>query len=83
MAGEPFINSNNVSNCKDVKLKLLFISHLLLLLFQINFGHAYSGVPGGGQRGTCAPGVTLGGAEIDLVLKKSDQPIGASWPERS
>ena len=42
-----------------------------------------SGVPRGGQRGARAPGATLGGAEIDRVLKKSDQPIGISWPERN
>ena len=34
-----------------------------------------SGVPRGGQEGARAPGATLGGAEIALVLKKSDQPI--------
>ena len=35
----------------------------------------FSGVLGGGARGACAPGATLGGgrAEIDLVAKKMDQ----------
>ena len=39
-------------------------------------------VEGGGGEGR-APAATWGGAEIDLVFKKSDQPIGTSWTERS
>ena len=59
--------------------------HWLVKSFTLTFDKVQKAVAyiGEGKGGHVPRAALQGGAEIDLVFKRLDQPFGETWPERS